>query len=60
MRGMTEGLENDLRLAQLGPMLAVRAVLVATALAVLGVALLAAAHFGPRLYYRVVPPKADG
>src|SRR5262249_988862 len=60
MREMGEGLENRPRLAQLGPMLAARVVLVGTALAALGVALLAAAHFGPRLYYRFVPPKADG
>ena len=56
---MAEGLENHPRLAQLDPMLGLRAVLVVTVMAVLGVAALAAVHFGPRLYYRFVPPKAD-
>ena len=54
------GVENGSALAQLDRMLGGRKMVAVIAVGALGAAAAAAVHFGPRVYYRFVPPKADG
>jgi Tol biopolymer transport system component len=54
------GIEFPVAVPQLGGVLRWRMVAYPTAVAALALGAAAAVHFGPRLFYRVVPPKTHG
>jgi Tol biopolymer transport system component len=60
MRGTPKGVENVSELAQPERMVGGRTAMAVAAVGVLAIALAAATRFGPRLYYRFVPPQAHG